>query len=80
MLLLDPAHRGKGLGSASLAAFEAWSAGLGARKLRTAIVSHHETGVAFAYRTGFRPDKTLEDYNAGSRQARVLFLEKKLTS
>lgn len=80
MLLFAPEHRGKGLGAAALAAFEQWSAELGARKLRTAVVSHHETGVAFAYRSGFRPDKTLEDYNAGARQARVLFLEKKLSS
>jgi RimJ/RimL family protein N-acetyltransferase len=78
MLLLDPGHRGKGLGAAALTEFENWSGRLGATKLRTAIVAHHEDGVAFAYRAGYRPDKTLEDYDAGSRQARVLFFEKKL--
>ena len=38
MLLLDPDHRGTGLGTATLEAFEGWAKGEGAAKIRTAVV------------------------------------------
>lgn len=54
MLLLAPAHRGGGLGSAVLAAYEAWARRAGAARFRTAIVSHHAPGIRFLERHGYR--------------------------
>ena len=53
LLLLDPAVRGDGLGSAVLAAFETWVARLGTRRLRTALVTHHAPGLQFLRRAGY---------------------------
>lgn len=53
MLLLDPAHRCAGLGSAVLEAYEAWAAAEGAATLRTAVVSHHDPGLRFLARHGY---------------------------
>lgn len=55
MLLLAPDHRGAGLGSAVLAAYEAWAASEGAATLRTALVSRHARGVRFLERHGYAP-------------------------
>lgn len=67
MLLLDPAVRGHGLGAAVLAAFEAWAARRGARRIRTALVTHHAPGLRFLQRAG---------YEEVSRPAAVTVLEK----
>lgn len=67
MLLLDPAVRGAGLGSAVLAHYEAWAAPLGARRFRTALVAHHAPGLRFLHRAG---------YAEVSRHATVAVLEK----
>ena len=54
MLLLDPRHRGQGLGAAVLAAYEAWAASEGATQLQTAVVTHHAPGVRFLERHGYQ--------------------------
>ncbi len=76
MLLLDPESRGSGLGTTVLNAYEGWARTLGASEFRTAIVSHHEQGRRFLERTGYRCTSTLDDYNAGAREATVLFYSK----
>ena len=76
MLLLEPGVRGQGLGAAVLRAFEAWAAAQGARSCRTALVAHHATGLRFLEREGYRPLSSLENYDAGARRAKVVFLEK----
>ncbi len=53
MLLLDPAHRGAGLGSSILPAFEEWAFSQGATRLRTALVSHHDAGLRFLEQHGY---------------------------
>ncbi len=58
MLLLDPAHRSAGLGSAVLSAFESYAASDGAKTLRTALVEHHERGRVFLERAGYVADST----------------------
>jgi GNAT superfamily N-acetyltransferase len=54
MLLLDPAHRGHGLGTLVLEAYERWAAAEGAVRLHTALVAHHAPGVRFLERHGYR--------------------------
>ena len=76
MLLLDPAHRGAGLGRATLAAYERWAASEGAQIYRTAIVAHHDPGARFLQRAGYTCDSTgVRDAAEGSRPA-VLFFQK----
>lgn len=50
MLLLDPEHRGRGVGTEVLGAFERWAAAEGATSLRTAVVARHEAGIRFLTR------------------------------
>jgi len=76
MLLLDPAHRGSGLGGSLLEAFERWAAAEGASRLRTAVVGHHTAGLAFLERRGYARESALTDYDAGGRRASVVFLVK----
>ncbi|MDH5197728.1 MAG: GNAT family N-acetyltransferase [Gemmatimonadota bacterium] len=76
MLLLDPAVRGRGVGTAVLSAFEAWMRAAGTGRFRTAIVAHHARGVAFALRGGYEEASRLEGYDAGDARATVVFLEK----
>lgn len=76
MLLLDPAHRSRGLGRAVLAAYEAWAAGEGARSFRTAVVSHHADGIRFLERAGYQRVSTLENYDAGGSRPTVVFFVK----
>lgn len=76
MLLLDPAHRGRGVGSAVLAAYEGWAREAGARSFRTAVVAHHQPGIRFLEAAGYRRISSVDNYHAGSRQATVLFFEK----
>jgi RimJ/RimL family protein N-acetyltransferase len=76
MLLLDPAVRGAGLGTAVLAAYEGWARSEGARRFRTAVVAHHEPGLRFLERAAFQRENTLPDYDAGARRATVVFLTK----
>lgn len=76
MLLLDPAHRGLGLGGSLLRAAEAWARARGARRFRTAVVAHHEDGVAFLERMGYALEETIDDYDAGARRASVRFFSR----
>ena len=76
MLLLDPAVRRRGLGHAVLEAYETWARGEGARSYRTAVVAHHQPGIDFLERQGFKKETTLADYHAGGRKATVLFFTK----
>lgn len=76
MLLLDPVARHRGLGRAMLEAYEEWGRSAGARSFRTAVVAHHQPGIAFLEKAGFKKEDTLPDYDAGGRKASVLFYVK----
>lgn len=76
LLLLDPGERGHGLGTMLLDAFEHRMAADGTTTFRTAVVSHHERGIAFCTRQGYAVASRLEGYAAGARPATVLFYEK----
>ncbi len=78
MLLLDPAHRHRGLGRGTLDAYERWAATEGARRVRTAVVAQHAEGVAFLERAGYERISTLENYDAGGARPTVLFFAKVL--
>lgn len=78
MLLLDPAHRRRGLGRALLDGYERWAATEGARRARTAVVAQHAEGIAFLERAGYARVSTLEDYDAGGARPTVLFFAKEL--
>lgn len=71
MLLLDPEHRGTGLGTWVLQSYEEWAGENGARGLRTAVVSHHLTGIQFLEHHGYSLDSTIEGYDAGARTATI---------
>ncbi|MCZ6856457.1 MAG: GNAT family N-acetyltransferase [Gemmatimonadetes bacterium] len=76
MLLIDPEHRGAGLGKQVLAGYESWAAQCGARKFHTALVSHHDPGIRFLERSGYVRQRVLENDNAGGQQATVVFFAK----
>lgn len=78
MLLLDPAVRGRGLGTAVLAAFASWAGSEGARTLRTAAPAQHDRGLRFLERAGFSRVSRVENYDAGGARPTILFLEKPL--
>ena len=78
MLLLDPSSRGSGFGPSFLSAFEAWSVTHGAKKIRTALVSHHDRGLRFLERAGYERRESFENYSAGSRVSTIQFFEKTL--
>ena len=75
LLLIDPDHRGVGLGKVFLAEYESWAAQCGARKFHTAVVSHHNPGIRFLERSGYGRQRELED-DAGARRVTVVFLAK----
>ena len=76
LLVVDPAHRGRGLGTATLDAFEAWAATQGARRLRTAVVAHHGPGVRFLERHGYVAESPPERDGADRGRPTVVFLSK----
>lgn len=76
MLLLDPAHRRRGLGAAMLAEYERWAAEEGATRFRTAAVSHHADAISFLERAGYRRISQVENYDAGGARPTVLFFGK----
>jgi GNAT superfamily N-acetyltransferase len=78
MLLLDPAHRRRGLGRATLAAYEHWAAAEGAQRVRTAVVAQHAEGIAFLEDAGYERVSTLENYDAGGARPTVFFFAKDL--
>ena len=78
MLLLDPAHRNAGIGSALFAAWSDWAASEGARGLRTALTSDDSRGSAYAARLGFTEENRVEDYDAGGRRPTIVFYRKGL--
>jgi GNAT superfamily N-acetyltransferase len=76
MLLLDPEHRGRGLGIDTLTAFESWAASQGARELQTAIVSTHVPGRRFLVARGYVNQSTIDDVDAGFQRASIVFYSK----
>ena len=76
MLLLDPAHRSAGLGTVVLQEYEAWAVERGARRLHTAVVSHHDRAVRFLETRGYLRQRELANYDAGARRAKVIFFTK----
>ena len=76
ILLLDPEHRGSGLGKAVLGAFEDWAKGRGAREFRTAVVTHHDAGRRFLSESGYHHEQSVADDPAGASQASILFFTK----
>lgn len=79
MLLIDPGHRGIGLGKAVHSAYQGWARSCRAKELQTAVVSHHEAGIAFLKAVGYADLSTLDNYDAGAQRAKVLFFSKKIT-
>lgn len=53
LLLLDPEHRGQGIGAATLRAFSEWTAMMGARGVRLGVVEQNARALAFWRRHGF---------------------------
>jgi GNAT superfamily N-acetyltransferase len=80
MLLLDPRHRGVGLGRAVLEQYESWAAACGARRLHTALVAHHGRGIHFLEAAGYTRRREVKDYDAGGRRASVVFFQKEVRS
>lgn len=76
MLLIDPAHRGNGLGTRVLDAYEAWCGSQESRTFRTAVVAHHDRGARFLEGCGYHREGALDNYAAGSRVATIQFFEK----
>jgi GNAT superfamily N-acetyltransferase len=76
LLLLDPAQRGVGLGSALLREYEAWAAAQGAARFHTALVSNHDRGIRFLEARGYARKRSVDDYDAGGQTATVLFFSK----
>ena len=76
ILLLDPEHRGSGLGKAVLGAFEDWAKGRGAREFRTAVVTRHEAGRRFLSESGYHHEQSVDDEPAGASQTSILFFTK----
>ena len=76
MLLLDPGHRGAGLGTVVLEAYEDWAVGRGAKRFHTAVVSRHKRGVRFLEHRGYRRQREVQNYDAGARPATVVFFAK----
>ncbi len=76
MLLIDPEHRGAGLGKLVLAEYESWAAQCGARKFHTAVVSHHDPGIRFLERSGYGRQRELENDAAGALRVTVIFFAK----
>jgi GNAT superfamily N-acetyltransferase len=76
LLLLHPAVRGRGLGAAVLAAFEAWMTRRGARRLRTALVTHHAAGLAFLRRAGYVEVSRHDATEAGPARPSIAVFEK----
>lgn len=58
LLLLDPAHRGAGLGREVYRAFERWAAGLGAREVRIVVQEQNARARMFWERLGFEVERT----------------------
>lgn len=80
LLLLDPRHRGMGLGRAVLAEYESWAAQCGAHRLYTALVAHHRPGICFLEAAGYARRHEVKDYDAGGRRAAVVFFQKDVRS
>jgi GNAT superfamily N-acetyltransferase len=76
ILLVDPTHRGRGLGSAALAEYECWARACGAKRFRTAVVSHHVSGIRFLEGTGYLLNRRVENPEAGGNHTAILFFEK----
>ena len=76
MLLLEPAVRRQGIGTALLEAYERWARSEGATTFRTAIVADHAPGLRFLERAGYQREQDLPNYDAGGRRANVIFLSK----
>jgi len=74
LLLVDPGARGRGLGGATLTAFERWMSARGAARFRTAVAAPLERGLRFLERAGYREASRLEGYAAAAQT--VVFLEK----
>ncbi len=75
-LVLDPPHRGRGLGGGVLEAYEAWSAAHGAARFRTALVAHHRRGIRFLQRHGYTQASTVDARDATAGNPTVIILVK----
>ena len=76
MLLLDPEHRGAGLGTVALEAYEDWAVGRGAKRFHTAVVSCHKPGIRFLENCGYSEQREIQNYDAGARRATVVLFAK----
>ncbi|MEX0690536.1 MAG: GNAT family N-acetyltransferase [Gemmatimonadales bacterium] len=78
MLLLDPAHRGFGVGSAWFAEWCTWAASEGARGVRTAVTSDDARAERHLIRLGFTEENRVADYDAGGRRPTIVFYRRGL--
>lgn len=76
LLLLDPAHRSRGLGGAAVDAVRAWIAAQGATTLYLSVLEQNPGAIRFWRRLGFE-DVNWSDWTANSgRVSRVLIMKR----
>ena len=75
LMLIEPARRRAGVGSALLAALTDWIAGQGGKVLRLGVVEQNAAGHRFWARHGFRDIAQVEE-DFGSLRRTVLWMER----
>lgn len=78
LLLLAPARRGQGLGTAFYRAFERWAAEQGARGVRIGVLESNEKGRSFWQRLGFADVERRPGVRMGSRENVVWVMRRAL--
>ncbi len=78
LLLLDPAQRGQGLGRQVYQGFEAWAAGLGARRIGLGVVEQNEGAFRFWQRLGFAVVEMRSPTHIGQRESRIIVMTRPL--
>jgi len=74
LLLLDPEHRGRGLGRRLFEAFAHWSETKGASVIRIGVAEHNPDALRFWTRLGFREVERSEPRKFGNRTGRVVVM------
>lgn len=79
LLLLDPAHRGQGIGAATLRAFTEWITAMGARGVRLGVVEHSTHALTFWRRHGFTELERRPPSRFGARENVIIVMRRDLT-
>lgn len=61
LLLIDPKHRGSGLGRAAVEAFESMAIGAGFAQVRLSVIAPNDAGRRFWHRLGYQLDTVVAD-------------------